>query len=270
MSDWILLLPPSEGKATPDQDEVPFSKAFNNKRTNYFKTLNPSRETLLNCLEEVLERRGGWEEIFEVKGKALEEAMRSNRFIKESPTLRARDLYNGVMYQAIQYDKLKRDQKKLFDKQTIIFSGLFGIVKPTDRIPPYKLKAGANLGGVVGKVTNFWRNPVSEALKSELRNKVVWNLLPDQHQKMWDNKGEFKAMHTVKFVKKVVRSGIAEWKTISHHSKSLKGALIQFLLEKDACTPKELQQFTHPDGYQYMPSLSVNSKRASQLVFGAE
>jgi uncharacterized protein len=175
-----------------------------------------------------------------------------------------------VMYRAIDFKTLKAPEKKLFDNQTLIISGLFGLVAPTDRLPPYKLKIGANLGGVVGKISNYWRGPVSEILRHELKGKVVWNLLPDQHARIWDNTGEVKANHQVKFVKRVVRSGIAEWKTISHHSKSLKGALIRHLLEKNAASPKALHDFTHPDGYAYAPSLSVENKRSSLLVFAAE
>ena len=79
-----------------------------------------------------------------------------------------------------------------------------------------------------------------------------------------------KARHQVKFVRRIVRSGVAEWKTISHQSKSLKGALVRHLLQKDANSPAALRDFTHPEGYHYEPSLSVESKREAQLVFAAD
>jgi cytoplasmic iron level regulating protein YaaA (DUF328/UPF0246 family) len=123
---------------------------------------------------------------------------------------------------------------------------------------------------MVGKVGNYWRRPVSEILRRELKGKVVWDFLPDQYRRVWDSTGEIVAVHQVKFVKRVIRSGVAEWKTISHHSKSLKGALIRHLLMKDAATPKALKDFTHPDGYRYAPSLSVESRRRAMLVFAAE
>lgn len=270
MSDWVLLIPPSESKAAPPGNGMAFANARKTKRTNYFRELEPHRETLYGALESVLARTGGWEDIFEVRGQALEEALRLNRSFRDSTTLPARELYTGIMYQAIDLKKLKKAERDLFDRQALIMSAMFGLLRPSDRIPPYKLKMGANLGNVVGKVSNYWRRPVSEILRRELKGKVVWNFLPDQYRRVWDQSGEIVACHQVKFVKRVIRSGVAEWKTISHHSKSLKGALIRHLLAKDAASPKALKDFTHPDGYHYEPSLSVESRREALLVFAAE
>ncbi|MDK2973280.1 MAG: uncharacterized protein PWP23_3035 [Candidatus Sumerlaeota bacterium] len=270
MSDWVLLIPPSETKGIPPGNGMLFDNARKSKRTNAFKELDPSRKMVFDALTSVLQRNGGWEEVFEVRGAALEEALRLNRAFATSTTMPARDLYQGVMYQAIDFKTLKSAEKKLFDQQALIMSGLFGLLRPADRIPPYKLKMTSNLGGMVGKVGNYWRRPVSEILRRELKGKVVWDFLPDQYRRVWDSTGEVVAVHQVKFVKRVIRSGVAEWKTISHHSKSLKGALIRHLLMKDAATPKALKDFTHPDGYRYAPSLSVESRRRAMLVFAAE
>lgn len=270
MSDWVLLLPPSESKATPPGNGMGFDNAMKSKKTNSFAALGPMREMVFEALDQVLARTGGWEEVFEVRGEALDETIRLNRSFRTSTTMPARELYAGIMYQAIDFKTLAKKEQQLFDKQALIVSGLFGLVRPTDRLPPYKLKIGANLGGVVGKLANFWRGPVSDVLRHELKGKVVWDFLPDQHRRVWDGSGEIRACHQVKFVKRVIRSGVAEWKTISHHSKALKGALIRHLLEKDADNPKALRDFEHPDGYRYDPSLSVESKRAAQLVFAAE
>lgn len=270
MGDWVLLIPPSESKATAPGNGMLFENAWKSKRTNSLKELNPHREQLIEAVDTILKRRHRLEDIFEARGEALDECIRLNHALRESTTLPARDLYSGVMYEAIRYKTLSKDQKARYNKQTLIFSGLFGLVRPSDRIPPYKLKMSANLGGYIGKVANYWRTPVSEVLRQELKGKVVWNFLPDQHRRVWDGTGEIKANHTVKFVKRVVRSGVAEWKTISHHSKSLKGALIRHLLDKDASTPKALMDFEHPDGYKYSPSLSVRSRSQATLVFAAE
>jgi cytoplasmic iron level regulating protein YaaA (DUF328/UPF0246 family) len=174
------------------------------------------------------------------------------------------------MYEAIGLKTLSVAERKLFDTSTLIISGLFGVVRPTDLIPAYKLKMGANLGGVVGKLLHFWRRPVSEIIRHEVRGKVIWDFLPDQHKRVWDNTGEIAARHQVKFVKRVIRSGVAEYKTISHHSKALKGALIRHLLRTNGKSPRDLHDFKHPDGYRYDEELSVNGTSESLLVFAAD
>lgn len=270
MSNWLLLLPPSEGKATPKPTNKVYKDCLANKRYNSFPILNEHRLELIKALQDLINRQGGWEEIFEVKGVALEAAIRDNRNILEAPTLPARELYNGVLYTALNYPTLTKEQKELYNAQTLIFSGLYGLLRPTDRIARYKLKASADMGGLVGKLSHFWRSRIAEVLRTETRGKVIWNLLPEQHQRIAELPGDISAVHEIKFVKRVVRSGVAEWKTISHHSKNLKGAFVRYLLEKDPTKPKDLRDFTHPDGYQYEPSLSVESRSASQLVFAAE
>ncbi len=270
MSDWILLLPPSESKAIPPKNGMSYESARKKKSFNAFPELDEHREGLIRTLEMILGRGSGFEELFEAQGEALEEAVRLNRACRKAPTLPARELYNGVLFEALALSTLPKKHQAIFDRNTLIVSGLFGLVRPTDRIPPYKLKISANLGGRIGRVANFWRRPVSEIIRQEIRNKVVWDFLPEQHRRVWDGTGEARARHTVKFVKRVVYRGVAEWKTISHHSKSLKGALVRHLLKRNSGDPECLHDFQHPEGYEYSPSLSVRNPRASELVFAAE
>jgi len=266
----VLLLPPSELKSPPPSKGQTWDEVRESSKLNSFPELDPLRLMVIRGLQGALERRRGLEQMFEVRGEALEEAIAVNRRLLKSATLPASKLYRGVMYEALNWESLPARPRTRLNRQCLIFSGLFGVVRPTDRIPPYKLKMSANLGGLVGKVVNFWRIAVSEILRRELKGKVVWDFLPDAHKRAWDGSGEILARHQVKFVKRVVRSGVAEWKTISHHSKALKGALVRYLVENDAEDPAVLRKFTHPDGYKYAPSLSVESKRSALLVFAAE
>lgn len=270
MSGWILLIPPSESKSSPPSKGKHLGDVLGTKRYNAFAELEPCRELVREAVNQALERGQGLDQLFEVGGVALDQAIATNREIMSSPVAPARELYTGVMWDAIGYGTLGAAEKKRFDRQTLIFSALFGLLRPTDLIPNYKLKMGGNIGGPVGKLVQFWRRPVSEVLRRELRGKVVWDFLPDIHRRVWDSTGEIVARHQVKFVKRIVRGGVAEYKTISHHSKALKGALIRHLLRKNATSPKDVQDFKHKDGYTYHRELSVESARESQLVFAAE
>lgn len=269
MSGWILLIPPSENKAVPPEDAPIYSVARENGKLNSFDQLDDARMVVWRALVGAIDRGSGLESLFEVTGASLNEAVAWNRRAFEAPALPARDVYTGVMYEAIGFPSLKATERKLFDKNTLIVSALFGLLRPGDLIPPYKLKMGASIGGRVGKPVSFWRRPVSEILRREVRGKVVWDFLPDQHRRVWDSTGEFQARHQVKFVKRIIRSGVAEYKTISHHAKSLKGALIRHLLSRNATEPADLFDFTHPDGYVYDRDQSVISSRESLLVFAS-
>ena len=80
-----------------------------------------------------------------VKGPALEKAMAENAGLQEAPTLPAIERYTGVMYDAIDYRSLDAGATEAFDRNVIIMSGLFGMVRPLDMIPAYKLKMGSAL-----------------------------------------------------------------------------------------------------------------------------
>lgn len=270
MTDWLLLLPPSETKAMPPKNGMKYDGARKKKATNAYLGIESHRERLMDALVATMERGTGLERMFELHGEALEEAIRLNRGLKDANALPAVELYAGVLYQALDWKTLSKKHRDSFAKHTLIISGLFGVVRPSDRIPPYKLKINANLGGVIGKVANFWRKPVSEIVRAECKGCVVWDFLPDEHRRVWDGSGEFRGRHSVKFVKRVVHQGVAEWKTISHHSKSLKGALVRHLLKRDPTDPGSLEDFEHEDGYAYDPSLSVVNNRSSLLVFAAK
>ncbi|MBI1292314.1 peroxide stress protein YaaA [bacterium] len=270
MSDWVLLIPPSEGKAAPPASGPTLEKARSRSKSNAFPTLDPLRDMVLEGLSAVIQRSNRLDLFFELTNDTLADAIRLNSGILTSPTAPARDVYSGVMYDAVAFKTLKAPEKKLFDQKTLIISGLYGLLRPTDLIAPYKLKISSDLGGVVGKLTQFWRRPVSELLRREVRGKVVWDFLPEAHRRVWDSTGETAARHQVRFVKRVVRSGVAEYKTISHHSKSLKGALIRHLLARNAADPEQLHDFQHPDGYRFNRELSVFGRIESTLVFSAE
>lgn len=214
-----------------------------------------------------MDQGDGIGKLLELKGKALEAAADANRLLLESATLPAAQLYTGVMYGAIDYPTLEPAAKTLFDENTIIVSGLFGAVRPRDHLPNYKLKLSANLGGAIGKLEKYWRQPVSRIIARESKEKIVWDLLPDLHRKAWDGSGEFQERVQVKFAQRVYQDGIAKLKTVSHHSKALKGAFIRHLLTKDPSVPEEVTDFQHPDGYQYSEQFSQTSKGVTVLLF---
>lgn len=72
-------------------------------------------------------------------GKRYQEALDLNATIEKSLTLPAIERYDGVMFDAINYKGLSSEGKCYFDQHFLIFSGMYGLVKPQDRIGNYKL-----------------------------------------------------------------------------------------------------------------------------------
>jgi cytoplasmic iron level regulating protein YaaA (DUF328/UPF0246 family) len=195
-----------------------------------------------------------------VKGAALADATTANRTVSTAPTMPAIDRYTGVLYGALDADSLGVRARRRLDDSVLIFSGLWGLVAPSDPIPDYKLKMGASLGAL-GKLSTWWRPAIDEALAQRVqagRTPIVWNLLPNEHDAAWSGAADLPVV-SVRFLEPN-RAG--ELVAVSHWNKFLKGALVRFLVEHPGAGPEDLSDWEHPSGYRLDPSrTSVESGR---------
>jgi cytoplasmic iron level regulating protein YaaA (DUF328/UPF0246 family) len=136
----------------------------------------------------------------------------------------------------------------------VIFSGLWGVVRPVDLIPDYKLKMGAKLPSLE-KLSSFWKPLISETL-TRAASGVVWDLLPNEHSAAWDPSISGRRIR-VSFLDDVMKDKKRTLVTVSHWNKLLKGSLVRFIAESQVDDPSGLKGFKHPEGYVYKPSLNV-------------
>lgn len=169
--------------------------------------------------------------------------------------------YTGVLYDALDHSSLKAAQRKRLDRSVIIFSGLWGLVAPADPIPDYKLKMGASLPGL-GKLSTWWRDDLSAALREVARGRQIWNLLPNEHAAAWQAR-EGLPQYTVRFLE---RGGDGSLKAVSHWNKFLKGALVRFLVADPSADRQDLADWDHLSGYRYRPEMDAPGKDGSTLL----
>jgi len=252
-----ILLPPSEGKADGGTGKAVQIAGLS------FNQLEEQRITLRAALGAAMNgKEPGRAKLLGVKGSALAAATAANLSVLSSPTMPAIERYTGVLYDALDVASLSTRDRKRLGKQVLIFSGLWGVVRPDDLIPDYKLKMGATLAPV-GKLSTWWREPITAALASAVRGTVVWNLLPKEHDSAWapfapaHSSSVPSAIFSVKFLDegKPVK-GERSFTTVNHWNKLLKGALVRFILETGADDPKALSTFRHPEGYRYDRTLT--------------
>ena len=259
----LILLPPSEGKASggegPPLDLDTLS----------FESLNKTRAQMAKSISQLSGKPRVSQKLLGVKGIALETARADNASLMDTPTLSAIERYTGVMYDSIDYKSLDADAKECFDQSTIILSGLFGMVRPYDMIPTYKLKMGAKLRRN-RTCAAIWKPLISKSLAALAESSVIWDLLPNEHSAAWDpSLVACDVRFTVKFLE-AGRNG--KLKTVSHWSKVLKGALIHHLVSNlDAAGSADsalalLSEFSHPEGYEYRPNLTADVDGATEIV----
>jgi len=216
----LILLPPSEGKATGG-DGPPWMPA-----TMADVALDDDRKVV------------------------LAEAARIGAVEAEGPTLAAIQRYTGVLYRELAWSTLPAPARRRGAARVRIVSGLWGSVAPTDPIPHYRLKMSARLDGL-GRLSTWWRPHLAPVVAARSRGAVVWDLLPNEHEAAMDWGAARPARRvTVRFVD-------GEGRTVSHWNKLLKGALVRWLLTAQPAGPEDLVDFDHPLGYRFDPLAST-------------
>ena len=263
----LILLPPSEGKSSGGE-----ARALDITSLS-FSSLLENRKLMIKGLVGASSKPEYALRLLGLKGKSLETAKLDNISVENTLTKPAIERYTGVMFDAIDYPSFSDAEKVIFNESVIIMSGLFGMVRPMDMIPIYKLKMGAKLHE--GKAcSSVWKPLLTEIIALEGKDRVIWDLLPVEHSAAWDPLGVTAAARfTVKFLQ---RRPDGNLKTVSHWSKTLKGALVRFLIsnaEKSGSAETAMtlvSGFVHPEGYKLSEELTDESDLATQLVFVKE
>ena len=247
---FSILLPSAEGKATGGNPLAPDMFDYRSSNTfNYFSGLNPERRALIDALQAQVRGADDGElaKLFGVKGETLVDAVQVTREVYRSPLMAAVDRYGpGVMYAAMDFAGLPTGSQRRLLENGVIFSGLFGLLRPDDLIPNYRLKMDARVEGV-GKVSSYWREPLSAALNELLTDQAVWNLLPGTHESAWDDAGTYGRMIRVKFYRE---DEAGERTPVTHGIKDLRGSLVAHIVNETADSIDALEDWESPDGYE--------------------
>lgn len=228
----VILLPPSEGKA-PGGDGPGWTAG-----TMVDRRLDRHRRTVLRV------------------------ARASGATPRRAPTLPAMERYTGVLYGELQWATLGPAARRRGEQQVRTVSGLWGLVAPADPIPPYRLKMSASLAGL-GRLATWWRPRLAPVLAELTEGRIVWDLLPIEHEAAVDWPGCTPARRvTVRFLD-------GDGRIVSHWNKLLKGSLVRWLLTEQPAGPEALGAFRHPLGYRFDPSASSLEGPVATVVLRA-
>ncbi len=91
----------------------------------------------------------------------------------------AYEIYSGVLFDAAQLRSARPD------RDVWIFSGKYGVVRPSDVIAPYRLPAGSKLPGL-GILASYWKPRLSATLdEAARRDGLVVDCRSGPYQRMW-------------------------------------------------------------------------------------
>jgi cytoplasmic iron level regulating protein YaaA (DUF328/UPF0246 family) len=215
----LVLLPPSEGKATGGDGPAVELGGLS------LPGLTEARAAVLDELVTLCS--GDEEKAAGVLGLSagLRGEVAKNAGLREAPTRPAGEVYTGVLYDALEPATLGAAARRRAEESLLVFSGLWGAVRLGDRIPSYRCSMGVRLPGL-GALGAHWRGAMAEVLPEAAGGGLVLDLRSSAYAAAWRPKGEVaERTATVRVLHAPTR------KVVSHFNKATKGRLVRALLE---------------------------------------
>ncbi len=155
-----------------------------------------------------------------------------NAALREAPAAPAAAVYTGVLYERLDLAGLPAAARRRAQRQVLIASALWGVLRPGDRIPYYRFSAKARLKGI-GPPASWWRDALAEAMPDEPGGLVV-DMRSGAYAAAWKPR-----QATLLSVRAFTEQG-GKRKTVSHMAKAVRGDVARaLLLAKKAPTDPE-------------------------------
>ncbi|MCW2855004.1 MAG: hypothetical protein JWR52_619 [Marmoricola sp.] len=214
----LILLPPSEGKWSPrrgkplDLDRLEFAE-LTSARTKTVEALIGLSTT---------ERAATVLDL----GPTQLHHVAHNAGLAVAPAARADRIYTGVLYDALDLGSLAGPARGRATRWLAIMSSLFGVVRPNDPIPAYRLSGDTNLPGI-GIISTWWREHLGDVLTPLAGTGLVVDLRSSMYAGFWRPPSAIgPKVATVRVLHEVG----PERKVVSHFNKATKGRIVRELL----------------------------------------
>ncbi|MEU9028213.1 peroxide stress protein YaaA [Streptomyces sp. NPDC048383] len=257
----LVLLPPSEGKAAGG------SGAPLDPHSLSLPGLAGARAAVLEELVELCSA----DELKAREVLGLSEGLRGevakNAGLLSAPALPAGEIYTGVLYDALGLADLPAAARAAAERSLLVFSGLWGAVRVTDRIPSYRCSMGVKLPGV-GALGAYWRTPMAAALPAAAGDGLVLDLRSSAYTSAWKPKGEAAGrLAGVRVLHSQLVDGVEKRSVVSHFNKATKGRLVRDLLLAGAAPvdPAELVTALRDLGYTVEAEAPAKAGKAWSL-----
>ena len=163
--------------------------------------------------------------------------------------------FKGDVYLGLDAQTLSKRDFTWAQKRLRVLSGLYGLLRPLDRIHPYRLEMGTALGNTAGKdLYEFWGGKVTQALNEALagqRSKVLINLASNEY---------YKVVQAQNIDGRIVTINFKEWRRdayrfVSFSAKKARGLMARYMIDQRAERADDLKAFD-VEGYAFNEELS--------------
>lgn len=169
-------MPPSETKRRP-----PEAGPLVDLGSLSFPELTSMRRRVLEALIETSASADAFARLNEKHSMAPE--IVRNTWLPDVPTLTAAEVYTGPLHQGLDIAGLAPAARERANRVVAITSPLWGLLRPDDRIPPYRLSLFSRLLGLEARTDAVWRAVLPGVLASAAgRRGLIVDLRSPQSQ----------------------------------------------------------------------------------------
>lgn len=173
----------------------------------------------------------------------------------ELPALLA---YTGMVFRHIRPQDFGREDWEYAQSHLLISSFLYGLLRPCDRIRPYRLEGHVRLPESHGGTTLFahWRPLLTEAFIARIREEggTLANLASAEMKKLFDWKTVEQSVRVVTPDFYTLKGG--RLKPVTVYAKMCRGEMTRFILKNRIEQPDDLKAFDW-EGYRFRPEHST-------------
>jgi cytoplasmic iron level regulating protein YaaA (DUF328/UPF0246 family) len=175
----LILLPPSEGKSAPRRGKPLDLGSMS------FPDLTTPRSEVLDALVALCDtdRPDAAARVLGV-GKTQTDAVTRNASLRQAPAARADAVYSGVLYDALDLGTLGTAARRRATSWLAVTSALFGLLRPADRIPAYRLAGDVSLPGI-GGMSTYWSRHLDAAVRAAAGRGLVVDLRSTTYTAFW-------------------------------------------------------------------------------------
>jgi cytoplasmic iron level regulating protein YaaA (DUF328/UPF0246 family) len=224
----LILLPPSESKTGRARGGPARLERLS------FPELTTTRAAVARALAEVSAHPDAASALGVSRGLTAEIAR--NLVLHTAPALPASQVYSGVLYDALSYATLDTAARRRANRWLVVVSALYGAVRPTDSIAPYRLSMAVNLPGV-GPLASVWRPELARVLPAAAGRGLVVDCRSSTYAAAWAPQGDLAerwvqvrvpgATHLAKLTRGLVTRALCEAgpepRRVSHLPRLLEG-----------------------------------------------
>lgn len=156
----------------------------------------------------------------------------------------------GDVYKGLSIEEFSADDLDFAQKHMATLSGLYGLLRPLDRITPYRLELGYKLSGKGFKnLYEFWGDSVAQQLPA---GEAIINLSSEEYIKVIRPHVTSDRIVTPQFLQ--IKNGKPEFQAV--HAKTARGMMARWICTNRIDSPSELKNFAE-DRYTYSAELST-------------